>query len=110
MTNNKIQELLEQLHEEIHKDGALDEKGRELLKHLTSDINSLLAGESDKSSETLVQRLQDSIDQFEVEHPDLTMALSEMMKILSNAGISTKSGRDFSSAFWSIYFLLWKSA
>ena len=87
MTNNKIQELLEQLHEEIHKTEALDEKGREMLEHLTSDIKVLLSGGIVKPEESLVERLQDSIDHFEIEHPNLTMALSEMMKILSNAGI-----------------------
>ena len=87
MTNNKIQELLEQLHDEIHKAGAQDDKGRVLLEHLTADINTLLAGEEKKPEESLVQRLQDGIDHFEIEHPSLTMALSEMMKILSNAGI-----------------------
>jgi len=87
MTKNKIQELLEQLHDEIHQAGALDEKEREMLEHLTEDINSLGAGDGKNVDASLVQRLQDGIDHFEVEHPGLTMALSEMMKILSNAGI-----------------------
>jgi len=86
MTNQKIQELLEQLHDEIHKANTLDEKGREMLEHLTADINALLVRDG-KPEESLVERLQDSIDHFEIEHPSLTMALSEMMKILSNAGI-----------------------
>ena len=86
MTNQKIQELLEQLHDEIHKANTLDEKGREMLEHLTADINALLVRDG-KPEDSLVERLQDSIDHFEIEHPSLTMALSEMMKILSNAGI-----------------------
>lgn len=87
MTNQKIQELLEQLHDEIHKTDTLDENGRGMLEHLTADINALLASGDGKPEESLVERLQDSIDHFEIEHPSLTMALSEMMKILSNAGI-----------------------
>jgi len=87
MTTNKIQELLQQLHDEVHKAGALDEQSREMLEHLTGDINTLLNDGEKQAEESLIQRLQDGIDHFEIEHPNLTMALSEMMKILSNAGI-----------------------
>jgi hypothetical protein len=39
------------------------------------------------ADESMLERLQDAIDHFEVTHPDLTSALSHMMTILSNAGI-----------------------
>jgi hypothetical protein len=35
----------------------------------------------------VLERLQDTIDHFEATHPQLTTVLSEMMTILSNAGI-----------------------
>jgi hypothetical protein len=35
----------------------------------------------------VLERLQDTIDHFEVTHPRLTTLLSQMMTILSNAGI-----------------------
>lgn len=87
MKDNKIRELLEQLQDELDRIESLDETGRGLLDHITADIASLLDGSGRQPDETILQRLQDSIDHFEIEHPKLTMALSEMMSILSNAGI-----------------------
>ncbi len=87
MKDNKIRELLEQLQDELDRIGPLDEKGRDLLDHITADIADLLDGSGRQPDEPFLQRLQDSIDHFKIEHPKLTMALSEMMSILSNAGI-----------------------
>ncbi len=87
MPKNKIRELLEQLQGELDRIGPLDEKGRGLLKTITEDINSLLDDSNAQADDSVLQRLQDTIDHFNIEHPKLTMALSEMMAILSNAGI-----------------------
>ena len=87
MKDNKIRELLKQLQDELDRSGPLDEKGRGLLEHITADIADLLDGSGKQPDETILHRLQDSIDHFKIEHPQLTMALSEMMSILSNAGI-----------------------
>lgn len=87
MKDNKIRELLKQLQDELNRSGPLDEKGRSLLDQITADINNLLDGSGAQPDEPFFQRLQDSIDHFKIEHPQLTLALSEMMSILSNAGI-----------------------
>ncbi|MBI5824194.1 MAG: DUF4404 family protein [Chloroflexi bacterium] len=87
MKNQKIRELLEQLQGELSRMGPLDEKGRALLENVTEDINSLLGGADMQADDSVLQRFQDTIDHFKIEHPNLTMALSEMMAILSNAGI-----------------------
>lgn len=87
MTTNKIHELLKQLQEELHQINPQDEKGRELLENITTEINSLLQQTDAERDESILGRLQDTIDHFNIEHPKLTMALSEIMSILSNAGI-----------------------
>jgi hypothetical protein len=90
MSDENLRKLLEQLHDELEHTESMDEKGDELLRHLNADIRGLLKrsgkvkGESDDS---MLERLQDAIDHFEVTHPTLTTMLSEMMTILSNAGI-----------------------
>ena len=90
MSDENLRKLLEQLHDELEHTESMDEKGDELLRHLNADIRDLLKrsgkvkGESDDS---MLERLQDAIDHFEVTHPTLTTMLSEMMTILSNAGI-----------------------
>jgi hypothetical protein len=86
MTEQRLQELLEQLHSEIERTESVDEKGRGLLRDLKTDIAKLLerSGESDAST---LKRFQETIDHFEADHPTLTLALSEALTILSNAGI-----------------------
>ena len=87
MPKNKIQELLEQLRGELDQVDPQDEKGRKLLENITADIDSFLHESVDQRDESVLQRLQDTIDHFNIEHPKLTMALSEIISILSNAGI-----------------------
>ena len=89
MTDPNLRELLEKLHQELERTEAVDEKGNQLLRHLDADIRSLLkrSGGKPESDEPVLERLQDTIDHFEATHPRLTLVLSEMMTILSNAGI-----------------------
>ena len=87
MPKNKIRELLEQLQGELGQIAPQDKKGRELLENITTDINNLLQESNTQVEESVIKRLQDTIDHFNIEHPKLTMALSEIMSILSNAGI-----------------------
>ncbi len=87
MPKNKIRELLEQLRGELEQVSPQDQKGRDLLENITADINSFLQDPNVEADESVLQRLQDTIDHFNIEHPTLTMALSEIMSILSNAGI-----------------------
>ena len=87
MSNEKLRELLEQLHNELDQTESVDERGDELLRHLNSDIRNLLERSRPETRESMLERLQDTIDHFEVTHPTLTKTLSEMMTILSNAGI-----------------------
>ena len=89
MTDQNLRELLERLHHELESTEPTDEKGREMLRHLDTDIRSLLkrSGAQAEADEPMLERLQDTIDHFEITHPQLTTMLSEMMTILSNAGI-----------------------
>jgi len=87
--DQNLRELLERLHNELEQTDSVDEKGNEMLRHLESDIHRRLerSGEKAEKDEPLVERIQDTIDHFEATHPNLTLTLSEMMTILSNAGI-----------------------
>ena len=85
---DKITQLLEQLHDELAKTRALDDRGRELLRALRADIQNLLdSSESGAADESLLERLQDSIDHFESTYPRLTTTLSQLLTALNNAGI-----------------------
>ena len=90
MSDENLRKLLEQLHDELERTQSVDEKGDELLRHLNADIRDLLKRSEegqDLSDDSVLERLQEAVDHFEDTNPTLTMALSEMMRILSNAGI-----------------------
>lgn len=89
MNDQNLRELLERLRNELATTEVTDEAGRERLSRLEEDIRNLLE-RSDEPADTddpILERLQDSIDHFEETHPQLTLMLSQMMTILSNAGI-----------------------
>jgi len=88
MTDKNLSELLEQLHSELASTEALDDKGREMLRDLNADIQKLLErSEGGDSDDSLLERVQESIDHFEATHPTLTSALSQILNALNNAGI-----------------------
>ena len=88
MTDKNLTTLLEQLHNELDNTQAVDEKGRELLRALNADIQEILErSENGQSADTLLERLQATIDHFEVTHPAFTTALSRIMTALNNVGI-----------------------
>jgi uncharacterized phage infection (PIP) family protein YhgE len=85
-TNQKLRELLQQLHDELKQLESVDEDGREMLSHLNADIQQFL-DPTQENPETLLERLQNAIDHFQIDHPALTAALSQMLNTLNNAGI-----------------------
>jgi polyhydroxyalkanoate synthesis regulator phasin len=91
MNDDELRQLLEELHQKIEATNSLDERGREMLTHLSADIRNLLerTGSEQPAPETTreVNRLEESIRYFEVTHPTLTATLSQMLNILNNAGI-----------------------
>lgn len=86
MANKKLPELLQQLHDELEKAESIDEEGREMLAHLNADIQKFIDPD-EEDDDTIFEQIQDAIDRFEVDHPVITAALSQILNSLSNAGI-----------------------
>ena len=84
MNNEELTQLLEKLHAELDGMENVDEKRRQLLNDLEKDISEVL-DRPDKDS--IRERLEDAVKEFEVTHPSLTTMLSEISNILNNAGI-----------------------
>ena len=91
MDDDELRQMLEELHQKIEKTDSVDEKGRELLSHLSMDIHNLLerTGHEEplRGTDPEIGRLEESVRHFEVSHPNLTAALSQLLNILNNAGI-----------------------
>lgn len=91
MNNEELRRLLEELHREIEDTDQVDEKGRELLSHLSVDIRNLLERTGHEArlrgSSWEIGRMDEAVRHFEVTHPNLTAALAQLLNILNNAGI-----------------------
>jgi hypothetical protein len=90
MDNPELCELLEQLQREIEETETVDEKELELLRDLGVDIRELLErcqAEQVQAQPLTIRRLDDAIDSLAVNHPTLTAMISNISRILSNAGI-----------------------
>ncbi len=89
MTDQDLHELLEKLQNQLKQIDVTDEAGRERLRRLEADIRSLRerSDEQEETDDSMLERFQDSIDHFGTSHPEFTMMISQMMTILSNAGI-----------------------
>jgi hypothetical protein len=86
MNDPELRKLLEQLHNEIENTETVDEKGQELLRDLSEHIRVLLV-RSEQPQPSSINSLEASIDYFEISHPTLTATLTQLLQILSNAGI-----------------------
>jgi hypothetical protein len=90
MDNPELCELLEQLQREIEETETVDEKELELLRDLGVDIRELLErcqAEQVQAQPLTIRRLDDAIESLAVDHPTLTAMISNISRILSNAGI-----------------------
>ena len=90
MNDQALRNLLERIEREIEQTEPDDEKGRKLLRHIEADIRAFRERPEDKWREpedSFIERMNDAIDHFQITHPTLTTMISQMLNILSNAGI-----------------------
>ncbi len=90
MDDNNSRKLLQQLHDEINHLQTVDENSSDLLRDIDGDIRALLERSGEHSMEvhpTIIGRMEDAVDQFEVTHPELTALISKVLDSLSIAGI-----------------------
>jgi len=87
MANEERRKVLEEFRNQVAETENLDEKGRTLLQSLNAEIDRLSEDEAADTPDSVLEQLQESIEHFEETHPTLTMTLSQMLTVLSNAGI-----------------------
>ena len=86
MNDKKLEILLEQVHAELQKVDKVDADSVRLLQDLKQDVQGLL-DKADVETPSILERMQRAMEQFEVDHPELTTLISEVSSILNNAGI-----------------------
>ena len=89
MPEQKLRELVENLHEELSSTSSVDAESRELLQQLTADIDQLTAGDEAGAGHrsTALQEIEAVTARFESEHPRLALILGNIADTLSKLGI-----------------------
>ena len=90
MADDELRRKLEDLRQQIERTGQTDDKGRTLLRDVDDQVRELLARSEEaeiRPRPALTRSLENAIRHFEVTHPALTAALSDLLSALSNAGI-----------------------
>jgi Domain of unknown function (DUF4404) len=87
MANEERRKMLEEFRTQVAQAESLDEEGRDLLLSLDKEIERLVEDETADTPDSVLEQLQEGIERFEDTHPTLTLTLSQMMTVLSNAGI-----------------------
>jgi hypothetical protein len=90
MDDNNSRKLLQELHDELNNLQKVDENNSDLLRDIDADIRALLERSGEEPMPvhpTIIGRMEDAVDQFEVTHPDLTALISKVLDSLSIAGI-----------------------
>ena len=88
MEKQKLQELLEQLHRELEQTETVDETTGEVLTALREDIGRLVQDDASigEEHEGLSRRLDDAVEHFEEDHPNLSMAIQHVLDSLARMG------------------------
>ena len=68
---------------------SLDEEARALLENTAAEIHTALSQQDEAHLEahSLTDRLRDSVQEFEAEHPNVASVLNRMIDVLAQMGI-----------------------
>lgn len=86
MSDEKLNDLLTQVHEHLQQQTSLDEQGQELLQQVLRDIKNSSAGEVELQQD-LSDRIEQQAVEFEQAHPTLAEILRQIMDTLGRIGV-----------------------
>jgi CII-binding regulator of phage lambda lysogenization HflD len=82
----KLESILGELHQQLTSAGDLDEQERTRLRQAADEIQRTL-DDTEVSSYSLAQRLQQATAHFEHTHPQLANTIGRIADLLSQLGI-----------------------
>jgi predicted nucleic acid-binding Zn-ribbon protein len=89
MDKNKLRDSLDNFHNELEKTESIETGDRQRLENMETELRGLLETETDadQRDDSIIEQLEHALHQFELTHPDLTMAIGHLLDILSQEGI-----------------------
>jgi hypothetical protein len=83
----ELKDSLQQLRAQLAAGQPLSAEQRKQLDAVLGDVGRLLEGEEQSSQESLAERLREAAEHFEDTHPDLTLAVGTLARVLNRMGI-----------------------
>jgi hypothetical protein len=83
MAEQRLRELLQALHEELGRTARLDAKVEADLREIMADIRGALDRAEPGAHAGLRERLRQSLDDFETDHPRLALSVRRMIDTMS---------------------------
>ena len=87
MSEQKLQQLLTELHTELGKADTLDPGARQLVEEIRDDLARLRLEDHASHAEGLTARLENASLRIESAHPRLALTLGEIVDALARIGI-----------------------
>ena len=85
MSNEKLQQLLKELHRELGATRTLDQQSRALIEKVLQDVGRV--GEDSDAPDGLEVPLREVVLRFESEHPRLAATVGQVADALGKLGI-----------------------
>jgi hypothetical protein len=85
MTNDKLQQLLKELHQELGATKTLDPHSRQLVEQVLQDVDRI--GHRPEPPASIEARLREVMLRFESEHPRLATTVGQVADALGKLGI-----------------------
>jgi hypothetical protein len=87
MSDEKLQKLLVQVHEQLQQQDSLADETQVLLKQVLADVKHAQDSDSNELDLDLTERLEEQAVQFEQEYPTVSAVLRQIMDTLGRIGI-----------------------
>ena len=85
MTNEKLQQLLKEVHRELGATQALDQQSRVLIEKVLQDVDRI--GQHPEPADSMETSLREIVLRFESEHPRLATTVGQVADALGKLGI-----------------------
>lgn len=88
MADEKLHQLLTQVHEQLQQQDSLDAESQALLKQVLTDVKTASSSNNiDEIPQDLSDRIEQQAVQFEQAHPTLAEILRQIMDTLGRIGV-----------------------
>ena len=87
MADEKLHQLLTQVHEQLQQQDSLDAQSQKLLQQVLIDVKDATEGGAAELPQDLSDRIEQQAVQFEQAHPTLAEILRQIMDTLGRIGV-----------------------